>query len=517
MKLRTARSLFVGIAVATAGLTACSSGPNQTPSSGTVAPEGTGTIGLNLQVAPGISISTVNWTIHNAALLAADLTGSVDVSQSQAIQFIVGGLPAGDGYTITLTATTDGPNPLTCVGSGTFSIVANSSSPVNVTLVCSRGTGAVDAGNNGSVVVIVTPTVPPLCAVVTSLSASPSTVDVGGSILLAAVGIDSSGSSSTVGFSWAITGGTGTGTFSSTTSASPTFMCTGAGGVTVTVTATSSGGASCTNNTGSVALMCTAPGGADSGAAAEASAADEATQDTGTADAGAPDTGATADAGAADSGTSDTGTAEAGAPDSGAPDTAAPDTGTPDTGSPDTGATEAGATETGATDTGTADASDSGGTVTTQSILAAQGSACLPCVQTNGCFDPALQGGTCELLSGALTHFAGALPDGLTCAAVLGTEPVSEQQVCLQTLQLIFSSKCGATSQLTPCLCGTTDPTQCTAGAVTPNGPAYDEYSCDFDTTSGATINTDFIVPTFGAGMADSVAQCAGAFSCPCF
>jgi hypothetical protein len=217
-----------------------------------------------------------------------------------------------------------------------------------------------------------------------------------------------------------------------------------------------------------------------------------------------------------DGGTPDAGTPETAAPDTGAAEAAAPDTGA-DAGAPDTGTAETGSPDTGVADTGAEDSADSGVTVTTQSILAAQPAGCLSCAQTNGCFDPALQGGTCELLASTLTHFAGALPDATSCAIDVGTEPVSEQQVCLQTLALIFSSKCAATSQLTPCLCGTTDPTQCTAGAVTPNGPAYDAYACDFNTTSGATINTDFILQTFGAGMANSIAQCAGAFSCPCF
>jgi hypothetical protein len=148
---------------------------------------------------------------------------------------------------------------------------------------------------------------------------------------------------------------------------------------------------------------------------------------------------------------------------------------------------------------------------------------CSACVASNGCYDPTLQGGTCELVTGNATLLSGTVNDGgPTCAQVFTplTAPISERSICLDVLSTIFTSKCGATLQLTPCLCGTTDPTQCTAGAVIPNGPAYNEYACDFGSTSGATINTittDFIVPTFGAGMANSVAQCAGAFGCDCF
>jgi hypothetical protein len=71
--------------------------------------------------------------------------------------------------------------------------------------------------------------------------------------------------------------------------------------------------------------------------------------------------------------------------------------------------------------------------------------------------------------------------------------------------------------QQTPCLCGTTAPTPCLAGTATPTGPIYDDYACDFGSMSGATINaitSDFTVQSFGAGMANSILQCASAFGC---
>jgi hypothetical protein len=112
------------------------------------------------------------------------------------------------------------------------------------------------------------------------------------------------------------------------------------------------------------------------------------------------------------------------------------------------------------------------------------------------------------------------LPDGKTCSQVEGTSPVSETTICFQTLSAMFASHCAATLQETPCLCGTTDVNSCLAGTATPNGPLYDEYVCDFNSTSGMTINTvtsDFTVQTFGAGMANALVQCAASFSCDCF
>jgi hypothetical protein len=239
---------------------------------------------------------------------------------------------------------------------------------------------------------------------------------------------------------------------------------------------------------------------------------------------------------AGDAGAADTQAPDA-VPDAGA-DGATPDAGANDTGVadadaslPDTGleaGPEDGASSDGPTDSGASHGCDlTDPLATTRTCFEAQSRpsppgqmlpSCLDCAMSNGCFDPKQQGGTCEMLSGALTHLSGSIGDGgPTCATVIGTEPVSEKQICMRTLQMIFSSKCAATLQLTPCLCGTTDPTMCLPGQVTPNGPLYDLYACDYDTPNGQTINTNFIVPTFGAGMANSIAECAGAFSCPCF
>jgi alpha-tubulin suppressor-like RCC1 family protein len=216
----------------------------------------TGTLSLDLQIAPSLTISAVDWSLTNPALLPADRTGSVPVANSQAIQFVIGGLPAGDGYSITVTATTVGTQVLTCVGSAVFSVQANTTSAVGINLVCSGG-GA-DAGG-GSVSIGGTATIAPSCAAVTSLSASPSEVDLGGSIHLAANGIDAAGQSADVTFSWAVTGGTGMGTLTPATGASPAFVCTAAGPVTVTVTATiGSDAGTCQTNTSSVVLTCDA-------------------------------------------------------------------------------------------------------------------------------------------------------------------------------------------------------------------------------------------------------------------
>ena len=56
-----------------------------------------GTIGFALQVAPGVTINTVSWSISNAGT-AFTQSGTVNVQNSNTLRFQVGGLPGGAGY-----------------------------------------------------------------------------------------------------------------------------------------------------------------------------------------------------------------------------------------------------------------------------------------------------------------------------------------------------------------------------------------------------------------------------------
>jgi hypothetical protein len=152
--------------------------------------------------------------------------------------------------------------------------------------------------------------------------------------------------------------------------------------------------------------------------------------------------------------------------------------------------------------------------------------ACFACAQTNGCLDPAQLGGTCEDTPGTVNPFTGTLPDSLMCtvaadggAPVLASATETETNICLQTLGIVFTSKCAATFQETPCLCGATDNATCLAGSATPTGPAYDIYSCDFNTTSSTAIQSSMLTnQAFGAGQANALVQCLGSFGCTtCF
>jgi hypothetical protein len=159
-------------------------------------------------------------------------------------------------------------------------------------------------------------------------------------------------------------------------------------------------------------------------------------------------------------------------------------------------------------------------TSNTALCLGVQGPTCLSCMQSNGCLDVSQLGGSCEDTPGTLPHFPGTLGDGKSCSAVFSssTQTETETQVCLQALGEIFSSKCAASLQEGPCLCGSANLSQCLAGFVIPTGPLYDLYQCDFDTTNISVIqSSQFTNQAAGAGQANALVQCAAAFGCGCF
>jgi hypothetical protein len=150
------------------------------------------------------------------------------------------------------------------------------------------------------------------------------------------------------------------------------------------------------------------------------------------------------------------------------------------------------------------------GPATTVSVLAGQSPQCLTlapdgaaggCAGDNGCLDPALQGGVCETVLGIV-------------AAGHGT---SEAQLCIRTLEDIFSSRCAAGGSETPCLCGDTNAMACVAGTAPPTGPVYPDYVEDFGSNIHA-IGANFTLPAYGAGQANSIVQCLQLWNCQaCF
>lgn len=247
MNSRMARALLLGLTVAAAIVAGCASNASEATD---------GTLAFRLELAPGITLSTLSYVVTQPIVLSTPRTGSVDLSQSKAIQFVVGGLPASDGYTITLTGTTDGPQALTCLGTASFGVAANTTTEVTVALACSAGEA--DAGDNGSIAVNGSATVVASCAAVTSLSASPSEANVGATMQLSGAGIDANGDSSDVTLTWSL-GGSSLGSLSTTSGGSTVFTCAAPGHQTVTLTASVGSGPACpTQSTQSVTLTCDA-------------------------------------------------------------------------------------------------------------------------------------------------------------------------------------------------------------------------------------------------------------------
>lgn len=139
---------------------------------------------------------------------------------------------------------------------------------------------------------------------------------------------------------------------------------------------------------------------------------------------------------------------------------------------------------------------------TTMTILSEQGKDCLDCAERSGCLDSKQHGNPCEGASGFATG----------CG-----EGVTETEMCIRTLMGVFSSKCAATLQQVPCLCGATDAEECLQGATVPTGPLYRDYACDFKTNNVGAIQANFREAKFGAGLANMIVQCVAESDCKCF
>jgi len=207
----------------------------------------TGSLGMEVQIGPGVTLSSVNWSINNAAS-GFSRTGSVNVRFSNTISFQTGVLPPGAGYAITLGATSvDGA--FTCIGSAGFKVTAGVVTPVTTVLTCSSA-----APGQGTIVVNGTTQ---LCANLDSLSASPLETAVNTSILLSATG---SLGALTPTFAWTASAGT----FDDATLASPTYTCPATPGkelITVSISPSSTFTNVYANIIGARCIGCHRPGG----------------------------------------------------------------------------------------------------------------------------------------------------------------------------------------------------------------------------------------------------------------
>ena len=93
------RTIMLGGLLASAWIGGCATDPADSAQ-----PENTGQIGIDLQLAPGLTLDAVSYTITGPSGFSR--TGSIDVTNSTTISAIISGIPFGAGYQITLRGTT---------------------------------------------------------------------------------------------------------------------------------------------------------------------------------------------------------------------------------------------------------------------------------------------------------------------------------------------------------------------------------------------------------------------------
>jgi phospholipase C len=211
-------SAFSAAAVAAPQI-GCSSPASTEPSPG---PEdGTGTLGMQLTLPGGDQVNSVQWTITGPGGASTVVeSGTVNLQNSSTVSFLVGGIPAGTGYVISLSGkSTDGT--ATCAGSASFNVTARATTEVSVTLQCSVGS---DAG----LVQVAASTAN--CATANSITANPAETTVGNAIALSAAATGPAPSALT--FTWSAPSGS----FDTPNAAQANFTCTAPGPVAVTLT-----------------------------------------------------------------------------------------------------------------------------------------------------------------------------------------------------------------------------------------------------------------------------------------
>jgi phospholipase C len=188
----------------------------------------------------GVTLSNVSYAISGPNGFAK--SGTINVASSTSVSAVIGGLPAGNGFSITLSATgTDGTT--SCGGSAMFNVTAGTAIKVIVTLDCHQPAKTGSIAVNGVV---------NICPTLNALSASPAEVLVGSSLSLSAVTVDADNGPSPLSYSWTASSGTLTGA----TTATPSFECITTGPATISVTASDGDTTAGCAAQGSVVVTC---------------------------------------------------------------------------------------------------------------------------------------------------------------------------------------------------------------------------------------------------------------------
>jgi hypothetical protein len=205
--------------LAAGAATAC--GVDERPLSGeqAVDEEHTGSVGLELRMGD-VTVDSVSYVITGSGY---SKSGSIDVSKSKTISATIGGIPAGAGYSVTLSAADAANSQIICSGSASFNITARATTVSNVKVEC-----RLPGSNNGSLQLSGSANV---CPRIDALSVEPAEVLVGATMALSAAVTDSDALPAAATYAWSANGGSITGA----ATPSATFKCLAAGAFEITL------------------------------------------------------------------------------------------------------------------------------------------------------------------------------------------------------------------------------------------------------------------------------------------
>lgn len=208
---RSSAAMLV-VCAALASATGCMSPPD--------AADDQGAVDLALQLAPGVALNRVEWTITGPN--AFSRVGEIDTSHSTTAGALIPGLPTGAGYAISLDSTaSDGVTR--CAGTAPFDVVAGIRTPVSVKLLCK------EAPRSGSAIIKGVLNICP-----NAKGALAAVGDTMGAVwFLGVEAHDADEGPSPLSYAWMTSEGA---TLSDARVAAPTLTCTGHGLVNVTVT-----------------------------------------------------------------------------------------------------------------------------------------------------------------------------------------------------------------------------------------------------------------------------------------
>jgi hypothetical protein len=208
-------------------------------------PTDVGAVNLALQVDPGITLGTIAYSATGPAGFSK--SGSFDVSSSATISAVIGPIPAGAGFSVTLSATSV-EGTTSCSGSAPFNIVARQTTSVTVHVICHEAPRFGSVSVNGTLNV---------CPSIDGMGASPGEVRVGGSVALSSTAHDSDAAPAALTYQWTATNGV----LSDSAARNPRFTCTSPGTATIALTVSDGDPAACAT-TSALTVTCSALGAA---------------------------------------------------------------------------------------------------------------------------------------------------------------------------------------------------------------------------------------------------------------